>query len=823
MEASLLLAALAGAGYLLQPKRADVLYEVNLQDKESGEVAHGAGQWPLQDRPTLQTNLYDARRVDEVRGLAQNRANVRAEAARRPEQTNVIPEGYGPLDGAGGSSFAQFAPHTPPPSFEPFHNNMQPFFGSTVKQVQMHEAKLDLFTGAAPEWVAGKKEVDAMFRPRPNAPSGEAPRDLTRFHSSEGRQSEKPFEPTQVRQRPLTEADYRPASKTVEELRGGSRAAPLIVPGRTVQGLHTTAAQRGMVGATCQNRAPRTQAVEWERHVPQRAAVDRAPLAPEVIDRPTHRQDLAKVPVPIAPAGPAQGVKASLRATPSEEPKRIGLLGDFLRNVWATVLGRGAQDTHGREGVQLPETVRAQQPHHPKLLGNVEVVGATRRGPAQRPDAPLTTLRELYAESRRAANVKGPSQLPEAGEAPATTLKETLLHETHRANLRGGVQRGKMAPTDRAKTTVAETLVHDAQRLNVRGGAAKGTTPFQDRARTTVADTLLHDAQRLNLRGAAQGKLSLADLARTTVRDTTLHDPSKNPAALDGLPAKGAAVDRHALRPKTTVRDTTLHRPVDMPGQADTIAQRGPAVDRKALRPRTTMKEAATHDAYGVGNVGPGGQLSMGTQAHGTGLSDAARVTHRETLTAVSGVMGPMAPGEGLVRGGYVHKVMEAPETDKETLLTERTGGADRAQTGAYVVMEMDAPATGRQETHVERVGGATTAVSASMSQEAAKTFRTNEDKEHLSRGRTPTAQGSKTTPGPEELCLETKKEGLQVATRAVEYGQRVHAQSTDIQSLGADGRGVQEYRQIEAERLDPDLLEPFRQNPYTQSLHSSA
>ena len=130
-----------------------------------------------------------------------------------------------------------------------FHNNMEPFFGSTIKQnmkADLHRTKLEHFTGTQPTY-KHKKEVKALFAPvRQNiyGQSVSKDRQLNRFHVSDKKPNQLPFAQVKVQPGIQTKIggkakhgfhdDFRPKYKTVDEL----RIKPKIsYKGRIVKGL----------------------------------------------------------------------------------------------------------------------------------------------------------------------------------------------------------------------------------------------------------------------------------------------------------------------------------------------------------------------------------------------------------------------------------------------------------------------------------------------------------------------------------------------------------------------------------------------------------
>ena len=130
-----------------------------------------------------------------------------------------------------------------------FHNNMEPFFGGSIKQnmkADLHRTRLEHFTGAEPHY-KHKKEMKRLFAPvkqNIHGQQAQADRQLERYYVSNKKPGERPFEQIKVQPgiglKPGQKTkhgfhdSYRPRYKTVDEL----RIKPKIsYKGRIVKGL----------------------------------------------------------------------------------------------------------------------------------------------------------------------------------------------------------------------------------------------------------------------------------------------------------------------------------------------------------------------------------------------------------------------------------------------------------------------------------------------------------------------------------------------------------------------------------------------------------
>jgi hypothetical protein len=167
---------------------------------------------------------------------------------------------------------------------------------------------------------------------------------------------------------------------------------------------------------------------------------------------------------------------------------------------------------------------------------------------------------------------------------------------------------------------------------------------------------------------------------------------------------------------------------------------------------------------------------------------------------------------------------MFAPETERQSTHVETIGGVDRQQdlVGAYLVQEMDAPETTKDQLLYSYTGQAAASTEAQMSQEAARSFRTNEEREKLEQGRAPVPQGRKQAQGSEDIHLTCARNTLHMDSLAHSNVQ-LRPQLASVECIGESERGVDvDVREHMNDRLEPDLLDAFRDNPYTQSLSSA-
>ena len=101
--------------------------------------------------------------------------------------------------------------------------------------------------------------------------------------------------------------------------------------------------------------------------------------------------------------------------------------------------------------------------------------------------------------------------------------------------------------------------------------------------------------------------------------------------------------------------------------------------------------------------------------------------------------------------------------------------------------------------------------------------MRHNASREESLKGRNPGPQGPKLSNGSDKIEMEVKKiEGDRINTREL-TGNKVISSIPEIKPCSITQEKNQYDYNILDERIEPDLLKAFNNNPYTQSLSSYA
>ena len=269
------------------------------------------------------------------------------------------------------------------------------------------------------------------------------------------------------------------------------------------------------------------------------------------------------------------------------------------------------------------------------------------------------------------------------------------------------------------------------------------------------------------------------DITRTTIKETNIHDVRTGNLGNNEGRTMARDVDNNA---KTTIKETLE--------QFDTALNVGGSIKQTVYDPddyaRTTMKETII-DNERDGNIDSKADFGL----------------------------------------GYLTNKMEAPNTNKQfTSDIEYTGQANNEQNdkGGYLVTDYNAPNTNKQFTSdIEYTGIADSANDMPMSYQDIYNATLNDKKEIVSKNRTPTKTNVKVSVGQEDINMDIKKiQGDSINSREL-ISNKTYNSIPQLNNCNLTSEKIiLDNKEIES-RLNPEILEPFKENPYTQSLNSSS
>ena len=397
---------------------------------------------------------------------------------------------------------------------------------------------------------------------------------------------------------------------------------------------------------------------------------------------------------------------------------------------------------------------------------------------AKRPDVRASERTQhggFDVRSQRGANRKTHGDYGRAGMMVYDTQRNNETH-TGVSSMLSTIVKAMAAPImDAIRPTTREYLVQNAREYGpVQAIVAHKPTVHNpnDVARTTVKETTIHDARTGNMRSYEKTTVyDPNDVARTTIKETNIHDTRTGPVR--PLPGGYATAEDEA---RVTVRET------------------GDEPDR-SMNMRGGAFKSTVYDP-----------------------SDIAKTTVRETTTGEVplGAVGAAQDGDG-----YRTTNMYANPTNKQiTSDNFYAGQPERENADGYRTTNPQAPITSKQITsdneHFGMAGHGE--VEAATSYEAIYNAIINADREGTLVRSVPTASGTKVTQGSESVHL-TSERGPSVQTDGARVD-RIYQSSATTLGACSTREPISNARD---QRLDPSLLTPFRDNPYTHSLSSVA
>jgi hypothetical protein len=253
----------------------------------------------------------------------------------------------------------------------------------------------------------------------------------------------------------------------------------------------------------------------------------------------------------------------------------------------------------------------------------------------------------------------------------------------------------------------------------------------------------------------------------------------------------------------------------NLSGTADKPA-RGPIQDPNQVA-KTTIREQTEVN-------GRDGNLKGSSRGPIQDPNQTAKTTIRETTEADTRDGNLKGPNRGPIQDPK----QKARTTTKETTQLEGfMGGAYRKDDAGYAVAEVEAPTTHRETTSASYTGiaGPVDATKeSSRSAVEASTSRSN--REAVSQGRTPGRQGPKRIPFKQLVHLTTERnpdvvnQKLDERAPAPQDLNPTYAVPSNQASAITHEKTMVSNDAL-ADRLDPGMLDAFRNNPFTQSLSS--
>jgi len=387
-----------------------------------------------------------------------------------------------------------------------------------------------------------------------------------------------------------------------------------------------------------------------------------------------------------------------------------------------------------------------------------------------------------------------------------TTIKETNIHDTRTGHMANKSKATIYDPNDITKTTIKETNIHDTRTGHMANKSKATIYDPNDITKTTIKETNIHDTRTGHMANKSKATIyDPSDIAKTTIKETNIHDTRTGHMANK---SKATIYDPNDIA-KTTIKETFIHDT----RTGNFTSKKKPIVFDPDENMKTTLKE--TLENYeNSHNVRPVTQKATVYDPH-----DIAKRTIRET-TENNEHKGHLDNLEG--GGGYETNVYEAPNTNKQFLSDiENMGtGPSKGQNNAYLNKEIQMNTTSKQiMSDYDHYGAATSQDKGQMSYEDIYNATINDMKEGLYQSRSPTQTSTKFAHGKEIMNMESNKDDCErISSRNFNNIGKIYDTSLTQDTINLTQEKVEQCDN----KIDPSILDAFRNNPYTKSLNSS-
>ncbi len=310
----------------------------------------------------------------------------------------------------------------------------------------------------------------------------------------------------------------------------------------------------------------------------------------------------------------------------------------------------------------------------------------------------------------------------------------------------------------------------------------------------------------------------LTDFFRRTRKENFIGNVRPDGNMKAAMPSKQTIYDPNDIA-RTTLKEQNIDN--DYVGQL-TAEKKGIAYDPNDVA-RTTIKEQNIHNSNPYINMNPQQPRAMCIYDP----EDIARTTLKE-VTIDNDHIGFMGHQESLKPGGYTSTQVDMRNTNRQFLTDWYYIGIADGEVGTgtgrgYLAAKYDAKNTNRQFLNDwEWEGPAKYGPDRPMSYDSMYNSHTNPNKEEIALGREPTQTSVKVMAGQDWVNIEHKRvEGDQVNIREPAETS-IYQAPPQKNNCGLTRVKSKLPEETIRDRIDPDILTAFRENPYTQSLSSA-
>lgn len=300
----------------------------------------------------------------------------------------------------------------------------------------------------------------------------------------------------------------------------------------------------------------------------------------------------------------------------------------------------------------------------------------------------------------------------------------------------------------------------------------------------------------------------LEDVMKVTKKENIIGNPRPNGNMNAQIPSKQTVYDPNDVA-RTTVKETLIHNSrkgnVKGPNKLTVYDPNDVA--------KTTLKETLIHNNR-KGNIG-GKVIKNRVYKYDT----KPKITVRNTLDSVDFT-------QNLVRANAGGKATATVQDKLKTTLREGTENNVHSSNVQYnkgmghTTSPADAPFTQKQFlSDYEYSGIAGSSEAAATNYNSMYNASLNSNKQHIAKGRKPMGSNVKLVNGKDKLAVLHKKQMSAVNAERVEKGKVYSVPPNNDKKVYNLKVGLS--NEINKDRIDPGLLDAYRNNPYTHSLHS--
>jgi hypothetical protein len=716
---------------------------------------------------------------------------------------------------------------------KPFHNNMVPFFGGTMKQNVdpiANETKLNMYTGQWDYSRKQKQEIAPMFVPEKNIKNVYGDKqfiqrmdeNLDRYIPSLLRTNEAPTEKVYVT--PGLNLGYNEVAEF--GFQDPVRALPKT---------------------TNELRAKNKPKLTYDRPVVTGKAITQNGTT-----RPNQNKNLPELVVYNEKGERNFGAKSIVVG---EMARPVYLLGRAIKSFSRYFVGAAKSTNPNKLQSKGGYTNSSRRKNHELNYvapANADVKKNQARHISSKDDKAKNTKRQTIEKNNHTGYFNSIyTALTNYVAPPKETIKETTLSSTKLMNLTTIEKKTKSYFLDKAKDTIKQTTENNCYggKLNMRRTRKVGKTYNQDeKARTTIKETTELNNHEGNLKSTRKvGKVyNPEEKAKATIKETTeLNNHEGNLKST----RKVGKVYNPDEKAKATIKETTELN--NHEGNLKSTRKVGKVYnpDEKA---KATVKETTELNNH-EGNLKSTrkvGKVYNPDEKAKTTIKETTELNNHEgnikSERKVGKVYDPEDKPEQTMKDivkvkNYKGistvatkkiKVWDPEDTAKYTsrqdaLLEDYVGGTNSNQLGgAYQVTEVDPKYTSRQDALVkDYTGTAGHTVSANQEYDAAYAAETNALKEQIAKGRAPTQNSVKLAVGGDNMNVDIKRlDSDRRNPRDFEQDMPNADLAYQLPPTANPYSITKEKNTVfnnYTERIQPEILDAFRNNPYTQSLHS--